>query len=820
MKQIIVLIFLGFAALVSAQVRPDQTPVQLNPTNANWEFYSQKGGTSLRRCSVDSLGKNFRLSYYLGTSYVSATGNPSNLRNKLVRTPGDSVFLVDFYGNSFLVSVPGGGGGGSVQTLAPLTGNGSSGNKVRIDTAGVTAGKVLQFNGTAWVAANVSGTSGGGWVIQTGVPGDTTKTWIGTTDADGTGLRIVKNYISGAWRQTGYFDPVQKQYTNQEPFYMIVTGQSNCTPRSGPTSNPADTVPSTYQCIWNPLLSKWQRPFSTPWGWMNGITTKTAWHIMTMGQFAENEGRLTRIVYAARGGQTISNWITPGGTQWDTLSQRITASGIPRFDAIIWYQGETDGWTGRTQKQYTSDWFQVMRQLQALPQWQKNTRVFACQIQTGLVAGETLWPGEQPDGETANYTFNLFETDTADWTHVIRNNDAVVVSDSSHINAVSQVNLGKRMWNALSGRGEWKPFGDFQRYVARTADTVALNFLYSNYTIQKTTSATTIIQKLLGWQDGKNVSFIIEAPLAAKTVPLNSEVYCQNLLGDIVEIDTIFGSYAASGFMRNDSLILSQCPANYKDAKEYPITLSPYAWLDASKETKYTSGGAVDTLHDFSGNNRFFTRPSVGRGPTWVNGVLNGKAAFTFSPALADTSMAKWAIRQSSDFSFMHKDSATVFIITKVANTTPPTGSVCPIFGGTVGSAQLGYGLYFQQNAGNGVLVNLISNGSSLVVSNTNSVNGYGVTSFGLYGTFTDPENATAANRARMYVGANTYAANTQTNALSTTNKNAFLAARSNTGNFTFVGQICEILMFNKALTAAQISGLKVYYALKYNLSF
>lgn len=147
------LLFCLTGDVLLAQVRPDQTPTQLNPTNANWEFYSQKGGTSLRRCSVDSLGRNFRLEYYGGMSYVLPSGNPAPLRNRLVRTPGDSVFLVDFYGIGFLVSKPG-GGGGSVLTTAPIVGNGTSGNRVRIDTTGAIAGQSLVFNGLAWTPSN------------------------------------------------------------------------------------------------------------------------------------------------------------------------------------------------------------------------------------------------------------------------------------------------------------------------------------------------------------------------------------------------------------------------------------------------------------------------------------------------------------------------------------------------------------------------------------------------------------------------------------------------------------------------------------------
>lgn len=41
-------------------IRPDQQPLIDNPTAANFEFYSQKNGTPLRRANLDSVGINYR----------------------------------------------------------------------------------------------------------------------------------------------------------------------------------------------------------------------------------------------------------------------------------------------------------------------------------------------------------------------------------------------------------------------------------------------------------------------------------------------------------------------------------------------------------------------------------------------------------------------------------------------------------------------------------------------------------------------------------------------------------------------------------------
>jgi len=695
----------------------------------------------------------------------------------------------------------------------------------KLDRSGANTNEVLKWNGSAWAPATdntSSGGGGGGWVIQTSAPSDTTKNWIATTNYDGTGIRLVSAYISGGWRKIGFYDPVQKRFSVNEPKYIVLAGQSNSTPRCGPTSNPADTVPSTYQCIWNPNTSSWTRPFNGSFAWMNGLSTRTAWHMTTLGQQAEKDGYLTRVVYAGLGGRQISYWLSPGGTQWDTISQRISASGIPRIDALVWYQGETDGWTFRTEKQYRSDWFTVMNQFRNLAQWNKNSKVFACQINTGLVlsAGETLWGGERPDGEMANYVFNQFASDNLDWTNVVRNDDATVVSDSSHIDAASHVTLGQRLWAAISGKSDgWLPNKDYNRLALFNKDTIVFNGSFSNIVLKKTTSTTTVIPKLAGWQDGKLLSLRIDAPSASKTVWPNGEAYCNNALGDVVEMDTSWGAYAAPGWFKNDTIIFGQCPAVFKSAQEFPLTLSPAVWLDAGKETKYTNNQQVDTLHDWSGNNRHFVAGAVNRGPKWKSIGINYRPSFKFSVAVSDTSTSKWAIRTSSDLSFIHKDSTTIFMVVKFADTLVADGVVCPLLGGTVGSSQLGYGLYYQRSPGNGLLVNLISNGSNLAVSSSNSLNGYCETGWGMIGTFTDPENSTASQRAKMFIGTNTYSSNTQTNATPTSNTSSFKIGRANSGNFSFKGEITELLIIPRGLKASEIAALKGYYALKFNLS-
>jgi hypothetical protein len=61
----------------------------------------------------DTLGKKYRLTYHPNVvNTVTATGNPTSWRNKLVKDVAGDVWLIDYYGVATKVNTGGGGGGG------------------------------------------------------------------------------------------------------------------------------------------------------------------------------------------------------------------------------------------------------------------------------------------------------------------------------------------------------------------------------------------------------------------------------------------------------------------------------------------------------------------------------------------------------------------------------------------------------------------------------------------------------------------------------------------------------------------------------------
>lgn len=95
-----------FAPAEYATIRPDQQPLQDYPNASNWEFYSQKNGTPLRRANADSVGKMFRPDI--------AALDTTDLNRFLVHN--DSAFYKNFYGDSLYIGWTGYTGGENIYT--------------------------------------------------------------------------------------------------------------------------------------------------------------------------------------------------------------------------------------------------------------------------------------------------------------------------------------------------------------------------------------------------------------------------------------------------------------------------------------------------------------------------------------------------------------------------------------------------------------------------------------------------------------------------------------------------------------------------------
>ncbi len=138
-------------------------------------------GTSGNKLKISQQGATSgQVLKWNGTTWAPATDNNSDAQTLTV----SGTTLTISGGNS--VTLPTGSGGddwGSqvVQTDATLTGQGTSGNKLKISQQGATSGQVLKWNGTTWAPAADNGAS----------------------YTAGNGITISSNTINSTWTTSG-----------------------------------------------------------------------------------------------------------------------------------------------------------------------------------------------------------------------------------------------------------------------------------------------------------------------------------------------------------------------------------------------------------------------------------------------------------------------------------------------------------------------------------------------------------------------------------------------------------------------------------------
>lgn len=176
------------AALAMAQVRPNDFVEELNPTNANFEVYSQKGGVN-RRASLLNLKRYFAPAIGGDIAYVPTPfGNATNRMQVVTDPNGDTWYidsegaakkLTDNWGTQKVVrdaTLTGGGTIGDTLRWAgayvtlPVTGTGEVGLPIgildggilaekiadgavtaaKLNQMGASTGQVLRWTGSAW----------------------------------------------------------------------------------------------------------------------------------------------------------------------------------------------------------------------------------------------------------------------------------------------------------------------------------------------------------------------------------------------------------------------------------------------------------------------------------------------------------------------------------------------------------------------------------------------------------------------------------------------------------------------------------------------
>lgn len=203
--------------LILGQTRPDQFPVETDPTNSNFEFYTQKGA-SARRATMDAIANYIAPRIDLSTlGYTpTASGNAYADWRKFVKNGAGDLYYIDADGSGMLITPAAATSGGTVTSVglslpaifsvsgSPVTTSGTltgslatqtantifagpaSGSPAaptframvsddipdagvtmaKIAQAGATSGQILKWNGTQWAPGTDN--NSGGTVTGTG----------------------------------------------------------------------------------------------------------------------------------------------------------------------------------------------------------------------------------------------------------------------------------------------------------------------------------------------------------------------------------------------------------------------------------------------------------------------------------------------------------------------------------------------------------------------------------------------------------------------------------------------------------------------------
>jgi hypothetical protein len=234
-------------------------------------------------------------------------------------------------------------------------------------------------------------------------------------------------------------------------------------------------------------------------------------------------------------------------------------------------------------------------------------------------------------------------------------------------------------------------------------------------------------------------------------------------------------------------------------------------WLDAADASTISIGTGVsqwDNKGVLGGN---FNQGTGGAQPAYITAGLNGKNILRF-----DGTKQLIGSLSAASYNYWHQDVRTDFYVIKIGTISDPN-ALYAIFGNAVLTAQHGSSLSYDDRSSvprNNFLIHNTSNNNASVYNTTNNAgNSFTANAWGKFYVLADPKNATAANRSEIVVGITSYKNNTSTLAASTTNaSNAIrVGGYPDLSGFLLVGDLAEIISYNKLLSAGEITQVNNY---------
>ena len=239
-------------------------------------------------------------------------------------------------------------------------------------------------------------------------------------------------------------------------------------------------------------------------------------------------------------------------------------------------------------------------------------------------------------------------------------------------------------------------------------------------------------------------------------------------------------------------------------------------WLDAADATTISIGTGVSQWNNKGVLGGNFNQGTGGSQPAYITAGLNGKNILRF-----DGTKQLIGSLSAASYNYFHQDVRTDFFVIKVGTVADPNTLYAILTNGVL-TALHGSGVVWDDRSSisrnNAIVHTNSNNNASLYNTNHAANNSFAPNTWDKFHLLADPKNATAVERSEIVVGSTSYKNNTSTLAASTTNASNVLRIGGNPdfGGFLLVGDLAEIVSYNKLLSAGEITTVNNYLSTKW----
>ena len=301
-----------------------------------------------------------------------------------------------------------------------------------------------------------------------------------------------------------------------------------------------------------------------------------------------------------------------------------------------------------------------------------------------------------------------------------------------------------------------------------------------------------------------SVTYGLSSPPTTTTLELAANTTSTNQTISGLDAETSYTVFAQATKTNYTSSEIASSAVTTNAPPIDPATLSPQLWLDASDATTITASSGSVSQWNNKGSLGNFTQATSASQPTTGVTTLNSLNVINFdSDFLTAANQNEWK--------FLHDGTKyEIFSVIKIGTIANPNTRY-RFFGNGDGTPDIGVFLIYDDrssSSNNDKLlygVNRGVSGTSAVVNFT--ANDYWTPNeFNILSVYTDPSNATAADRSEIRTnGGSLVNNNTQTNAVSSSNP-SFALQIGSTGRNTdpLVGSIAELIIISGANVTSQ----------------